>query len=73
MWVHPDFDIGDGETTVMNDVAMLHLSTPLNFTGGIRKIEFDTEEVATEMECIIVGWGRTDGTHLSSPLNLNAY
>ena len=66
LWVHPDYDIADGETIMMNDVAMLHLSTPLNLSGGIRNIAFDTEEVATEMECVIVGWGLTNGTLLSS-------
>ena len=40
---------------------MLHLPIGLDFNPGIQPIEFDTEPLATEMDCMVVGWGLTSG------------
>ena len=59
IWVHPKY-MGN-KKEIKNDVAILHLPIELIFNPGIQPIEFDTETLATEMNCMVVGWGRTSG------------
>lgn len=59
LWVHPEYDA----ILFKNDVAMLHLATPLKFGRGIKAIPFDKHSVASEMDCVIVGWGDTKLTN----------
>lgn len=61
LWIHPLHD----SFAHMNDIAMLQLATPFQFTSGVQSIAFDTRLRATEMECMLVGWGRTNGILIS--------
>ena len=57
LWVHPNFNLIERT----NDVAMLHLAIPFIFNNAIRNISLDTQLFAAEIDCVIVGYGLTNG------------
>uniref|UniRef100_T1H5L5 Peptidase S1 domain-containing protein n=1 Tax=Megaselia scalaris TaxID=36166 RepID=T1H5L5_MEGSC len=42
---------------MLNDLALLKLSTPLNFTNKVQPIPLNTEELPADSDIVISGWG----------------
>ncbi|XP_069044038.1 ovochymase-like isoform X2 [Lepisosteus oculatus] len=56
--LHPDFN----STTFTNDIALLRLQTPVNFTNYIQPICLadKSSSFSTGTSCWVTGWGNTD-------------
>lgn len=61
---HPKYD----RRTLMNDVAVLKLNQDLTFSEVIQPILFNCNEVPDNIDCIVSGWGRTEGGKSSEKL-----
>lgn len=59
-------------TTVVNDVAVLTLSTPIRFTSCIKPIRMAAPGEKFVGDCTIAGWGRTGNTLPTSEVLLRA-
>lgn len=63
VWVHPDYNPG----LIVNDTAMLHLTTPLTFSSYVQPIAFPAaNQNFSNLTCIAAGWGKTSSCVLSN-------
>ena len=58
LFLHPQFD----HTTINNDIALIQLATPLEFTHYLQPICLPRsgDEVDIGTRCYVAGWGKTD-------------
>ncbi|CAL8100213.1 unnamed protein product [Orchesella dallaii] len=61
--IHPNFD----NATLFNDIAVVKLSTPLNFTSNIRPVclprsRNPLDQNRSRRQCVVTGWGRVSET-----------
>lgn len=53
--MHEDYD----SWNIVNDIALLELSSPLSFGDLIQPIELEASEIGGGTEATLCGWGRT--------------
>ncbi|ODN00461.1 Serine protease 42 [Orchesella cincta] len=61
--IHPDFN----NATLFNDIAVIKLSKPLNFSSNIRPVCLPSnknplDRNASRRQCVVTGWGRVSET-----------
>lgn len=45
-----------------NDIAVIHLSSPLSFNSHVNKIQFASSGSFVGTSCVLSGWGKTSGS-----------
>ena len=53
--MHEDYN----EDTIVNDIALVKLSVPIQYSVHVMPVCLDTEDVQKGADCIITGWGST--------------
>ncbi|XP_068905393.1 chymotrypsin-1-like [Tenebrio molitor] len=53
--VHPNYN----QNLIINDIALLRLSSSIAESNLIKIIELESENVADPRDCVLIGWGRT--------------
>lgn len=58
---HPSFNPADG--TLLNDIALLRLASPVQFTDIVRPICLPDIDFYSYDVCYATGWGQTSAAH----------
>jgi len=63
---HPNYN----ETSIENDIALLHLSSPLNYNSKVQPIALATVNPPAGSSVTLTGWGYTSHPGIILPINL---
>nr|XP_009665540.1 PREDICTED: anionic trypsin-1-like [Struthio camelus australis] len=65
--VHPGFSTQEGASTYSDDLMLLRIEPPLNFTPYVQPLALPQASPATGTNCTVMGWGTTTSPEESYP------
>ena len=61
MKAHPKYFEADERGQISDDIGLIHLSEPLEFTKSVRNITLQTKKLKNKkIEAVLTGWGKNE-------------